>query len=335
MPRLYIDEYTRILAGKQVSIACREGILRDHFADIISDIKFLNRQGMVTTLFHNMANRFANQQHFRMLQRRLPETRIIRIDSETDFYADVLEQNPTYKLIFLERKYLTDIKGRRINALDTGRLRDGWQRYGDLIANTSFRSAMEKICQRIDAGHIHRVHILPARKNAIKHELFTVEGTGTLVANDFQETFLPIRTRADEQLVAGILQLYKSTGYLKPRSRRYVAAHRDNFYMTQIDGIAVGCVELIPIDAQTAELGALALSTRFRGQRVGVFTVTAFLHEAQRRGYDTIISLTKNPRLQSLYRSLGFAQRSPSRYADRQARSSDTPMYIKLLLPAP
>jgi len=329
MPRLYIDEYTRILAGKHVNIACREGILRDHFNAIVGDIKFLNRQRLVTTLFHNMANRFANQKHFRALEERLPETRIVRVDPEKDFYAEVLDQEPVFKLIFLERKYLTDTKGRRINALDTGRLRDGWQRYGDLIANASFRSTMEKICHRIDEGHLDRVHILPVRKNAIKHELFTVEGSGTLIANDFQEAFLPVVSKEDEQLVVGILQLYKSKGYLKPRDRAYIAAHRDNFYMTQIDGIVVGCVELLPIDAQTAELGALAISTRFRGQRVGVFTVNAFMEEARRRGYQKIISLTKNPRLQSLYLSLGFLRHSPPQYAERQARSAGTPMFVK------
>jgi len=329
MPRLYIDEYTRILAGKHVNIACREGILRDHFGDIVGDIKFLNRQGLVTTLFHNMPNRFANQKHFRALEERLPETRIVRVDPEKDFYAEVLDQEPVFKLIFLERKYITDTKGRRINALDTRRLRDGWQRYGDLIANASFRSTMEKICHRIDEGHLDRVHILPVRKNAIKHELFTVEGSGTLIANDFQEAFLPVVSKEDEQLVVGILQLYKSKGYLKPRDRAYIAAHRDNFYMTQIDGIVVGCVELLPIDAQTAELGALAISTRFRGQRVGVFTVNAFMEEARRRGYQKIISLTKNPRLQSLYLSLGFLRHSPPQYAERQARSAGTPMFVK------
>lgn len=329
MPRLYIEEYTRILAGRHVSIACREGILRDHLAVILNDIKFLNRQGVITTLFHNMANRFANQKHFRHLAQRLPETRIIRVDSETDFYSAVLEQEPVFKLIFLERKYLTDAKARRLNTLDTRRVRDAWQGYGDLIANTNFRSTMEKICRCIDAGHLDRVHILPVRKNTIKHELFTVEGTGTLIANNFQEFFLPIRSEADEQLVAGILMLYKSKGYLKPRGPTYIATHRDNFYMTQIDGIAVGCVELIPIDAQTAELGALAISTRFRGQRVGVFTVDSFIEEARQRGYVRIISLTKNPRLQSLYKSLGFVRRSPRRFADRQARSPGTPMFLK------
>ena len=31
MPQLYIEEYTRTLSGRMVCIACREGILRDHF----------------------------------------------------------------------------------------------------------------------------------------------------------------------------------------------------------------------------------------------------------------------------------------------------------------
>jgi len=328
MPRLYIEEYTRILAGKHVSIACREGILRDHFAVIVNDIKFLARQGVVTTLFHNMANRFANQKHFRTLAERLPNTRIVRVNSEKDFYTEVLEQEPVFKLIFLERKYLTDPQGCRINAVDTRRVREAWQNYGELIANANFRANMEKICQRIDAGHLKRVHILPVRKNTIKHELFTVEGTGTLIANDFEEAFLPIISEEDQQLLAGILHLYKSKGYLKPRDQAYISAHRKNFYMTQIDGIAVGCVELLPLDDQTAELGALAISTRFRGQRVGVFTVNAFIAEAHRRGYERIISLTKNPRLQSLYKHLGFVRRSPRRYAGRQARSAGTPMFV-------
>ena len=335
MPRLYIEEYTRILAGRHVSIACREGILRDHLAVIINDIKFLNRQGVITTLFHNMANRFANQKHFRNLAERLPETRIIRVDADTDFYSAVLEQDPVFKLIFLERKYLTDAKGRRLNALDTRRMRDTWQGYGDLIANTNFKSTMEKICSCIDAGHLDRVHILPVRKHTIKHELFTVEGTGTLIANDFQEAFLPILNEEDEQLLAGILQLYKNKGYLKPRDRAYIAAHRDNFYMTQIDGIAVGCVELLPIDRQTAELGALAISTRFHGQRIGVFTVNSFIAEARKRGYQRIISLTKNPRLQTLYRNLGFVRQSPRQYAERQARSAGTPMFVMEVPSAP
>lgn len=329
MPRLYIQEYTRLLAGRQVCIACREGVLRDHFDAIVNDIKFLNRQRIITSFFHNMPNRFANQRHFRALTNRLPETRVTRVPSDTDFYGAVLNRNPLFKLIFLERKCLTDKRGRRLNTLNTHHLRNNLLGYGDMIANTNFRAILDKICTHIEKGRLDRVHVLPARKHTIKHELFTVEGTGTLIANDFEETFAPLATEADEQLVAGILDLYKKKGYLKPRDRAYIASHRDNFYITQIDGIAVGCAELKHVDAQTAELGALAISTRFRGQRIGVFTVKAFMAEAHQRGYQRIISLTKNPRLQALYRSLGFTQQTPVEYAPRQSQSPGTPMFVK------
>jgi N-acetylglutamate synthase-like GNAT family acetyltransferase len=275
-----------------------------------------------------MANRYANQKHFRTLAQRLPETRVVRVDADADFYATVLARRPVSKLIFLERKFLTDARGRRINTLSTQAARRTMQDYGHLIANAGFRSALEKICNRIDQGHLDRVHILPARRHAIKHELFAVEGSGTLIANDFQENFLPIVSEKDVQMVCAILDLYKAKGYLKPRGRAYVAAHRANFFMTQIDGIAVGCAELKAIDARTAELGALAISTRFRGQRVGVFTVEAFVAEARRRGYTRIISLTRNPRLQRLYLAMGFVQRSPRAYARRQAESPETPMFF-------
>jgi len=334
MPRLYIEEYTRILAGRCVHIACREGVLRDHYSEILTDLKFLTRQGIATILFHNMANRFANQKHFRSMADRLPETRIIRVPPQTDFYQAVLDRKPAFKLIFLERKFLTDPKGHRINTLNTRSALDTMRQYNDLISNANFRSALEKICRHIETGHLDRVHILPARKHTIKHELFTVEGSGTLIANDFSETFLPVLSREDEEIVSGILNLYKGKGYLKPRGRDYIASHRDHFYMTQIDGIAVGCVEFKALDARTAELGALAISTRFRGQRVGVFTVRSFIEEARARGYRRIISLTKNPRLQSLYRTLGFVRQSPSDYAERQAQSPHTPMFVLYELPS-
>ena len=46
MPQLYIEEYTRTLAGRMVCIVFREGILRDYFQAVIADIKRpLNRLG--------------------------------------------------------------------------------------------------------------------------------------------------------------------------------------------------------------------------------------------------------------------------------------------------
>jgi amino-acid N-acetyltransferase len=330
MPKLYLKEYARVLSGKEVFIACREGILRDHFQDIITDIKFLVRHGARTTLLHNLPNRFANQKLIKKLAARLPATEIVRISPEIDFYEGVLDyRESVFKVIFLERRYLIDRQGNKINAVTTGRVHESLEDFGDLIANVNFKGAMASICQKIEAGQCDRVHILPAGRNTIKYELFTVEGSGSLIANNFVEDFRQVRSDEEVAMVHRILTLYKRSGFLKPRTKGYLSQHRDRFYVTTIDGIVVGCVEQKIIDERTVELGALAISTRFRNQRVGVHTVMSFLALMQSQGYNRFISLTNNPRLEALYTRLGFIQDSRPEYSERQAWSPDVKMFYK------
>jgi N-acetylglutamate synthase-like GNAT family acetyltransferase len=331
MPRLYLKEYARALAGRDVFIACREGILRDHFQDIITDIKFLVRHGARTHLLHNMANRFANQKLIDRLSRRLPVTGMVRISPERDFYDGVLNYRKTmFKVIFLERRYLIDQRGDKINAITTDRVRESLEEFDGPVANHNFRGAMARICRKIEDGQCDRVHILPAGKNTIKHELFTVEGAGTLIANNFRENFRQVRTDEEVAIVHRILEMYKRSGFLKPRSKAYLKANRCRFYVTDIDGIVVGCVEQKIIDEKTVELGALAISTRFRNQRVGVHTVESFMALMRSKGYTRFISLTNNPRLEALYAQLGFARESPAEYRQRQAQSPDVSMFCKI-----
>lgn len=330
MPQLYIEEYTRALSGKTVSVACREGILRDHFSAVIADIKFLNRQGIDTVLYHNVPNRFANQKHFQDLENRLPETRIIRLRPEIDFYNQVLDHaDETHKLIFLERKALMDQQGRVINALTTPGVRQSFAAWGESISNVNFKGALERICAQIDNGQYDRVHILPAGKHTIKHELFTIEGHGSLIANNFVEHFKSIGSEEEIRLVKGILKRYKHQGYIKPRSDTYLKAHWRNFFVTLIDGIVVGCVEKKVVDPETAEIAALAISTKFRNQRVGVYTVKSFIHEVQAQGCKRVISLTNNPALAKLYEKMGFVSCRQDQYADRQTRSPGVAIFCK------
>ena len=333
MPKLYLKEYASALAGCDVFIACREGILRDHFQEIIADIKFLARHGARPTLLHNMPNRFANQKLVKTLTRRLPTADIVRINPEVDFYDAVLNyRDAMFKVIFLERRYIIDSSGSKINAITTSRVRKTLDDFGDLIANVNFKGAMARICEKIEAGQCDRVHILPAGKHKIKHELFTVEGSGTLIANNFEETFRQVQTDDDVAIVHRILTMYKRSGFLKPRSKAYLSDNRDHFFVTAIDGIVVGCIEQKIIDTQTVELGALAISTRFRNQRVGVHTVKSFMALMCEKGFTRFISLTNNPRLKELYFQLGFVQESRSEYQARQAQSPDVEMFYHEVL---
>jgi amino-acid N-acetyltransferase len=331
MPKLYLKEYARVLAGRKVFIACREGILRDHLPDIITDIKFLVRHGALTVLLHNIPNRFSNQKMITQLAQRLPATDMVRVSPEMDFYDAVLNHRQSmFKVIFLERRYLIDRQGNKINAVTTTRVRESLADFGNLIANVNFKGAMACICRKIEAGQCDRVHILAAGKHVIKHELFTVEGAGTLIANNFQENFRQVQTDEEVAIVQRILKMYKRSGFLKPRTKAYLKKNQHRFYVTAIDGIVVGCVEQKIIDAQTVEMGALAISTRFRNQRVGVHTVKSFMALMKTQGYTRFISLTNNPRLEVLYRQLGFVQESRSEYRWRQEQSPDVKMFCKI-----
>lgn len=332
MPKLYIKKYGQTLKDQTIVIAVREGIFRDNFTDIINDIKFLNRFKIRTILFHNISNRFANQKHFIEMETRLPQTRVIRVPPNQDFYKFVLDfQDRMDKIIFLERKFLIDHNNERINALNTQKTRECIRAYRDLIANTNFKGIIDKICSKIESGVIKRVHILPAGKKTIRCELFSIEGSGTMIANNFTETFGPVRTGDDLQMIAGILKIYRRLGFIKPRSKAYIEEHRDNFYMVKIDDILVGCAEKIKLDNKTVELGALAISTKFRNQRVGIFLINAFMAEMKNQGFRRIISLTINPRLEGLYNFLKFKSGCPPELEPRQARSPDKKMFIKQL----
>lgn len=330
MPRLYIEEYTRALVGKTVCTACRGAVLRDHFDAVVTDIKFLNRQGIQTVLYHNLPNRVSNQKTFTLLVQRLPETRIVRLAPEIDFYAHVLDQEQdVHKLIFMERKPLVDQNGNKINTITTQGVRRTINTWGDLIANVNFKGVLERICTLIDGGYYDRVHILPTGKNAIKNELFGIEGHGTLIANNFVEQFQPMAADEDVSLINGILKLYQHEGYLKPRTEAYLRQHHANFFVTLIDDIVVGCVEQKPIDTKTVEIAALAISARFRNQRVGLFTLKAFMAAMKKNGFAHLISLTNNPSLIKLYQTLGFEPCNRPEYQARQAASPDVDMFYK------
>ena len=172
---------------------------------------------------------------------------------------------------------------------------------------------MKRICEKIEAGACDRVHILPAGKDTIKHELFTVEGTGTMIANNFTEEFRQVKTDEDVAIVFRILTSYKRAGFLKPRSKEYLSRNRQRFFVTAIDGIVVGCVEQKVIDARTVELGALAISTRFRNQRVGVYTVNAFIADHAARGLQPVYLAHPQPQASGPLPAAGLCRGEPAR----------------------
>ncbi|ETR72518.1 MAG: hypothetical protein OMM_07465 [Candidatus Magnetoglobus multicellularis str. Araruama] len=143
MPRLYLKEYRKSLAGKKIYIACREGILRNYFNYIVNDIKFLCRQNIQTIFFHNISNRIANHKIFRDLSSRLYQTQIIRVPSNLAFYPFVLNYDISpHKIVFIERTHLIDPDGKSVNTLTTSHARSHLASYRDLISNENLKTIL-------------------------------------------------------------------------------------------------------------------------------------------------------------------------------------------------
>jgi len=64
---------------------------------------------------------------------------------------------------------------------------------------------------------------------------------------------------------------------------------------------------------------------------VGIFLIDTFMTEMKQQGYKKVISLTANPRLESLYDFLGFETGCPLELEPRQALSPGKKMFIKRL----
>ncbi|MBU0969042.1 MAG: GNAT family N-acetyltransferase, partial [Proteobacteria bacterium] len=114
----------------------------------------------------------------------------------------------------------------------------------------------------------------------------------------------------------------------KTRSREYIQSRRDHFFIVKIDGIVVGCAEKIQLDPKTAELGALAISSRFRNQQIGLLLIRSFLNQMKADGFSQVVSLTANQKLGRMYLDLGFRNESPPSMKFRQDQSPGVGMYL-------
>ena len=196
------------------------------------------------------------------------------------------------------------------------------------MANANFKSILEKICAKIETRTVDRIHIVPAKKHCLRHELFSLEGVGTLIANNFAESLETVESDDEVLIVQDILRPYIKKGLIKPRTREHISAMRKNFHMAKIDGIPVGCVETIVLDSVSAELGALAVATRYRNQQVGFFLIRSFVGMAKTQGFKRVVSLTRNRKLKGIYLSVGFEEKTPDDLRFRQEKSPGVPMFV-------
>jgi len=146
-----------------------------------------------------------------------------------------------------------------------------------------------KACQ---AG-VERSHILPlAVDGALLQEVYTHDGIGTMVVDEKLESL----REASPDDVGGIVALiepFERDGTLVKRDRNEIERDIEAYTVIEHDGVIFGCAALYPyVEARTAEMAALTVSTEVQGQGDGDRILKRIEQRAKTMGLTSIFVLT-------------------------------------------
>jgi amino-acid N-acetyltransferase len=141
---------------------------------------------------------------------------------------------------------------------------------------------------------VDRVHLVScAEDGSLLTELFTRDGSGTLVMKDHSEVIRP----ATIEDVGGIIDLIaplEEQQVLVKRSRELLETEIERFMLVvHPEGVLLGCAALYPTAAdKVGELACVATHAEFHGQGIASRLFDAIVEDAQRKGLNQLFVLT-------------------------------------------
>jgi amino-acid N-acetyltransferase len=151
-----------------------------------------------------------------------------------------------------------------------------------ITEDSELRRRLLCVCRALNQG-VKRAHLISYRLDgALLQELFTRDGTGTLVTKGGYDQ---VRSATIDD-VAGILALIQpleEAGLLVRRSRELLEQEIGNFIVDERDGTIIACAALYPFPREkTAELACVAVSASYASQGRG----ERLLANAEKRAKD-------------------------------------------------
>jgi amino-acid N-acetyltransferase len=194
------------------------------------------------------------------------------------------------KLLFLmEHQGVADADGERVSQLEPG----GADRWVADHGNSDPEGASHLVsaAKAIRRG-VRRVHLIARTSGALLAELYTRDGTGTLVT---AETYEGMRAgRIDD--VGGIVELIRpleEAGALVRRSREQLELEIERFAVIERDGPIIACAALYPMaDGASAEIACVAVDPAYRGAGRGRQLLDWLEQRARARGLQRVLVLS-------------------------------------------
>mgnify|MGYP001813007029 FL=1 len=189
-------------------------------------------------------------------------------------------------LLFGSAEGVTDVDGELLRQLAVGEI-------DALAVADDEQAALLHTARRACLAGVPRCQIISYRDDcALLQELFTHDGSGTLVANDDYE-----RARvANIDDVGGILELIEpleQQGILVKRSRELLETEIGQFRLLERDGRIIACAALYPFPEEgCGEIACIVSHPDYRGGQRGRRLLTELELEARRQGLDRVFVLT-------------------------------------------
>lgn len=140
---------------------------------------------------------------------------------------------------------------------------------------------------------VHRTHIISyAKDGALIEELFTRDGSGTLISHDPYEEI----RRATIDDIVGLLELLEpleKQGILVKRGQERLEQELPFYSVIERDGMILGCAALYPLDDGTsAEVASLAIHPDYRKGSRGSDLLAFLEQQARSQGLYKLFALT-------------------------------------------
>ncbi|MCA0899622.1 amino-acid N-acetyltransferase [Microbulbifer agarilyticus] len=178
-----------------------------------------------------------------------------------DLAAEAAKALQAEKLILFRDLPQLEIEGAPVHELSIHQAED--------VAGKASSETLTCAIAACSAG-TQRVHLLSYADNgALLQELFSREGTGTMIYRDSYEVIRRARIH-DVGGILGLIRPLEKQGVLVRRSREKLEAEIDHFTLVEVDGTPVACAALYPIlddegDTIAAEVACVAIHPEFRG----------------------------------------------------------------------
>lgn len=192
------------------------------------------------------------------------------------------------KLIFLGATTAVNDEGRLLREMIPNEV-DRFLRGQDIsLEINTFLKCAAAACRQ----GVHRTHLLSyAEDGALIEELFTHDGSGTLISHDPYEE---IRKATVDDIV-GLMELLEpleAQGILIKRGKERLEQDLEYFTVIERDGMILGCGALYPLDDKSAEVASLAIHPNYRSGSRGSDLLMFLEQQARSQGLYTIFALT-------------------------------------------